>query len=128
MGDADNQLHYVVDLAIGRDDLWELWTVARRLTDWLCASAALDPVVGGRLLLDWQREPVVGEVLSIDAPRQLLMEWRVGNQLTQVEVQIFPTLDGSRLEVRHRGLLDQTERAAADRRWQVALERLKSMG
>ncbi|MBW2533591.1 MAG: SRPBCC domain-containing protein [Deltaproteobacteria bacterium] len=121
------ELRYSLDLPAARDDVWELWTVARRLTDWLCASAAVEPTAGGRFLIDWEREPIVGEVLFIDRPRLLLLEWRIDARLTGVEVDLRPSLAGTRVEVTHCGLPDAELREGADRRWQAALERLRGL-
>ena len=83
--------------------------------------------IGGRLLLEWNGELVVGEVLSVDPPRLLLMEWRVDLVTSRVEARLFPTLDGTRLEVTHHGLTSEDLRARLDHGWQASLERLHAL-
>lgn len=119
-------LRFVLDLPAPRDLVWELWTSPRRLTDWLCSGAALEPVVGGRFLAAWDRLPISGEVLFIDRPRLLLLEWRIEGHRSLVEARLFPTLAGTRLEIAHRALATEALQAEASQRWQAALERLRT--
>lgn len=142
-------LTYTMDLAVPRDRVWEAWTRPERLTAWLCLRANVEPVVGGRYELFWNPDPAKPEhdstigcrVLSVDRPRLLRFSWRGANEVaavmnrpdapvTEVEVRLSPTPDGTRLTLVHSGWADgpDWERARAwfDRAWSGALERLRT--
>jgi hypothetical protein len=57
----------------------------------------------------------------------LLLEWRIEGHLSRVEARLFPTLDGTRLEVAHLDLATEALQAEASQRWQAALERLRTL-
>jgi uncharacterized protein YndB with AHSA1/START domain len=142
-------IRLVMDLAVGRDRLWDLWTTEAGLTSWLGARADVEPVVGGRFELFWNPDPgsrpdsdsTLGcKVLSIDRPRLLRFTWRgsddvadvmnvPGAPVTEVEVALFPTPDGARLELTHSGWGDgpgwERARAWFERSWGRALETLR---
>jgi len=127
-------LIYKMDLGITRDVLWDAWTTPGGLAAWLCAEARIEPTVGQPLELRWPGNGelpsrVEGEVLSVFRPRHFAFTWSAGRgPVTEVLVDLFPTLDGARLELTHRGWPDEGEaelRAAHHRLWQQALERLR---
>jgi len=143
-------LKYTMDLAVPRDRVWDAWTRPERLAEWLCLRANVEPVVGGRYELFWNPEPsrpesdsTVGcRVLSIDRPRLLRFTWRGsddvadvmnvdGAPVTEVEVRLGPTPDGTRLTVTHTGWGEgpgwERARAWFDRAWSGALERLRGI-
>jgi uncharacterized protein YndB with AHSA1/START domain len=141
-------LRYTSDLACPRDRVWDAWTRADDLARWLCLRAVVEPVVGGRYELFWNpdasrpdSDSTLGcRLLAVDRPRLLRFTWRgadevadvmnaIGTAPTEVEVRLFPTPDGTRLEVLHEGWGDGSdwERARAwfDRAWSGALEALR---
>ena len=137
-----------MDLAAGRDEVWELWTTEEGLSSWLCQRANVEPVVGGPYELFWSPDTTKPEsdstlgcrVLSVDRPRLLHFDWRgsdevadvmnvPGAEVTEVTVQLFPTPMGTRLEMVHAGWGDgpDWERARTwfARAWEMAFERLR---
>ena len=143
-------LHYAMDLAQPRDRVWPAWTTAEGLCAWLCLRANVEPVVNGPFELFWnpdesrpESESTLGcRVLSVDRPRLLEFTWRGSDEVadvmnvegapqTRVQVKLFPTPDGTRLELTHHGWGEgqgwQRARAWFDRAWQNALEKLRSI-
>jgi uncharacterized protein YndB with AHSA1/START domain len=139
-----------MDLAAGRDRVWELWTTNDGLSSWLCLRANVEPVVGGAYELFWnpdlekpESDSTIGcRVLSIDRPRLLHFDWRGSNavadvmnvpdaEVTEVTVQLFPTPTGTRLELVHAGWGDGPDwERARDwfaRAWEGAFERLRAV-
>jgi uncharacterized protein YndB with AHSA1/START domain len=137
-----------MDLREGRDRVWDMWTTPPGLTSWLCERAKVEPFAGGAYELYWnpdQSQPLSNStngcrVLSIDRPRLLVVSWRgsdavarvmdaPGAPTTQVEVRLFPTLDGTRLELRHMGWGRGPEWTRArqwfELAWSNAFERLR---
>ena len=92
------RLCYEMDLPTPRDRVWEACTR------------------GGTL-------PCAGEVLFEDRPR--LLHLGESDESSSVTVRLFPTLDGTRLEVIHEVACDLSTRDRLDRRWQAALESLR---
>lgn len=135
-------LSYELELPARRERVWWAWTTEEGLAGWLCRHAEVEPFVGGRyeLFLDERlgahREPELRcQVLSIDHPRLLQLLWRGPDESdleageTEVRVRLFPTLDGTRLEITH-SCCEQTDgwedtRAALERLWIDSLERLQ---
>jgi len=141
-------LTYKMDIAAPRDRVWRAWTTPQGLASWLCLRANIKPVVGGKFELFWNPDETRPEsdstlgcrVLSIDRPRLLHFTWRGSDEVadvmnapdapvTDVKVDLFPTLDGTRLELTHTGWGDgpSWERAREwfDRAWAGALEKLR---
>ena len=144
-----DDLEYKMDLAATRDLVWDAWATPEGLTSWLCLRANVDPVVGGAYELFWNPDESQPEsnstigcrVLSIDRPRLLQFTWRgsdevadvmnvPGAPVTEVKVELLPTLDGTRLEVTHLGWDDGPEWKRArdwfDNTWSAALEKLRA--
>lgn len=140
-------LDYSMVIAASRDDVWRALTTAEGLASWLCLRARVEPVVGGAWELHWcpdesrpESDSTLGcRVLAVDRPRLIRFTWRgsdavadvmnvSGAPVTEVEVRLFPGLDGTRVEVCHSGWADgpgwERARAWFDRAWQGALERL----
>ena len=135
-------LNYELVLPAQRERVWWALTTEEGLAGWLCQRAEVEPFVGGRyeLFLDdpigERREPELRcQVLSIDHPRLLQLSWH-GPELrdqeaseTEVRVQLFPTLDGTRLEITHACRAQEygwdDTRASLERLWIDSLERLQ---
>lgn len=127
-------LRYRMDLDATRDRIWQAWTSSEDLSAWLNARARIEPVLGGAIEIDWgEGAPATrGEVLSLFRPRHLALSWASGDEpVTEVQVDLMPTLAGTRLEVTHSGFGPdpRAQRAAEDldRRWSAALERLRGV-
>lgn len=129
-----SSLSYRMDLAFARDQVWEAWTTARGLVGWLCLHARIHPVVGGPVELGWKSggdacPPVTGRVLSLFRPRCLVWSWPTPSGDTELQVELIPSLDGTRLEVTHGGWAEGPEAEAArelqHETWSNSLERLR---
>jgi uncharacterized protein YndB with AHSA1/START domain len=132
-----------MDLRGPRDLIWEAWIAPRRLASWLCSSARVTPALGGPFELRWSSdrgEEVAdrvarGRILTIDPPRLLALSWWLEDATwpaggeTEVTARLFPTLDGTRLELTHAGWREgpgwTLHRDAADRVWSSSLERMR---
>ena len=138
-------LSYKMDLRLGRDAVWERFTSGPGLCSWLCQRATFEAVVGGRVDLEWDVAPgrggtlteVRGRVLSIDRPRLLTFSWLgavrgvfCSTGETEVMLDLFPTPEGTRVELSHLGWsggdASLAERDRVDRLWWSALERLRA--
>jgi len=127
-----NTLELEVDLPATRDRVWELWTTAEGLTAWLGVRAEVESRVGGRFSVEFgdlaapraaAGALAAGRVLSIDAPRLLLLDF--GG--TELELVLLPRPpDGCRLRISHPGFGDTAEEMTwFSEAWQSALERLQ---
>jgi uncharacterized protein YndB with AHSA1/START domain len=137
-------LSYEMVLPVQRDKVWWAWTTEEGLAAWLCQRAEVQPFVGGQfeLFLDedghHQREPELRcQVLSIDHPRLLQLSWHGPGDAeaevgpTEVKVELFPALDGTRLAITH-ACSDQLagcedSRQLIERMWIDSLERLQEV-
>jgi uncharacterized protein YndB with AHSA1/START domain len=134
-------------IALPRASVWWAWTTVEGLTSWLCLRAVVDPVVGGKYELFWnpdesrpESDSTLGcRVLSIFRPRHLHFTWRGSDEVasvmnvpgapqTEVAVDLFPALEGTRLLVTHQGWGEGPDWARArawfERAWTAALEKL----
>jgi uncharacterized protein YndB with AHSA1/START domain len=131
-----------MELPARRDRVWWALTTEEGLSCWLCRRAEVQPYVGGSYELfleepaEQRLEPELRcQVLSIDHPRLLQLAWQgpeasaFETSFSEVRVQLFPTLDGTRLEITH----DCTDpcyswdeiRLSLERLWIDSLERLQ---
>jgi uncharacterized protein YndB with AHSA1/START domain len=134
-------ISHTLVLPAARDRVWDAWTTTAGLRGWLCRDATIDPVVGGRLALRWAKGEAYpaltpeldGEVLFVDRPRRL--ELRFGDAIGapgpgRVEVDLLPSLDGTRLQLTHAGFGDDPAaarvRERCDAAWTAALGRLRA--
>jgi len=135
-------LSYRLELPAQRDRVWWALTTGEGLACWLCRRAEVEPYVGGRfeLFLEERAEPLIEpelrcQVLSIDHPRLLQLAWHgpeagpFESSESEVRVQLFPTLSGTRLEITH-ACTDPCYtwdeiRLSLERMWIDSLERLQ---
>ena len=94
-------LTFKMDLPIPRDRVWEAFTDSAQLTRWLCAEADVEPVLGGAYELLFEETELAGRILSIDHPRLLHVGSIDPKNTFEIVVELFPTLDGTRLEITH---------------------------
>ncbi len=128
-----------MDLPVHRDRVWEAWTTPPGLRKWLCREAVVMPAVGGPFEMLFERDdedsasvpPLLGRVLSIDRPRLLQFGGSDGGTRFVVVVELFPTLDGTRVEVTHSFLDDVALSGPLPDRfdpvWTTGLEQLRTM-
>lgn len=100
-----------------------------RMTTWLGQWADLEPIVGGRFAVDIEGVAVRGRYLELDPPRRLLISWgHAGSQrlppgASTLEVLLTPEDDGTRVDIRHRGL-PEPERSRYPAGWRHFLTQL----
>ncbi len=127
-----------MDIPVSRDRVWEAWTTPPGLRQWLCREAVVMPAVGGPYEMLFEpggshatsAPPLLGRVLSIDRPRLLQFGGSDGGNRFVVIVELFPTLDGTRVEVTHSFLGDELRSPLCDRFdpiWTNGLEQLRTL-
>jgi uncharacterized protein YndB with AHSA1/START domain len=85
-------------------------TDAGPIVKWMGDWAELDPMPGGKLVLDINGVPIRGEYLVVEPPHQLVFTWgTAGSDVlrpgsTTVEINLHPDGGGTRLELAHRDL------------------------
>jgi uncharacterized protein YndB with AHSA1/START domain len=92
--------------------VFEFFTDARKLLQWIGKSVELDARRGGVFRLDINgRDVVRGEFVEVLPPQRVVFTWgwedpgdRVPPGSTTVEVTLEPDGAGTRLRLRHRGL------------------------
>ena len=142
-------LGYEMDLPLERDAVWEALTSGERVAAWWCAHASVDPVVGGRYVLwgdvdgaDSGSRPCLDmRVMTIDRPRLLVLGIEGASgvtdgrrerevQRTRLDVTLYPSPDGTRLELVHSGFGESADALWVRRRfepyWWGALEGLRA--
>jgi uncharacterized protein YndB with AHSA1/START domain len=127
-------LMYAMDIPAGRDPVFEAWTTAEGLLGWAAREAFVEPRVGGRyeLLFDPASRDLglFGRIWTLDPPRLLYVGSDENSQRFELELSLFPTLDGTRMEITHR-LRGTGPHAAArvrlDNLWMNGLEKLRTV-
>ncbi len=112
-------------LAARAEDLFERFSTAAGLPQWLADRAAADPTLGGELRLEWAgRPPVKGHFVVWDPDRFLAMTWE-GEPPSVVRLWLEETEDGSAtdLTLEHR-LFAPDPSAFVPFDWGAALDRL----
>ena len=118
-------------------DVFEAWTDARLLQQWLCPGPGVvgevtcDPVVGGAyrlvMVFDDGAYEVTGEYLEVDPPHRLIFTWltdRTAGQHTQVTVNIRPDGDLTELTIIHERLPSDSYRDSASWAWTNVVDKL----
>ncbi len=91
------------------------------MVEWMGDVANLDPRPGGDFRLEVEGTKVVGRFLEVDPPHRVVFSWGFDGSdalppgTSQVEVALSPTLKGTLVELRHRGL--RNEATAHSRGW-----------
>ena len=138
-----------VNLECASKEAFEMFTVNKKLVEWLCPAADVEPVVGGKYELFWnpedkEHDSTVGcEITALVEGRYLSFEWKGPRQfahfmneaepLTQVTVFFVPC-EGPSLSTDvslvHSGWGDSKEwdeaRKWFERAWTSAFKELKS--
>jgi uncharacterized protein YndB with AHSA1/START domain len=120
---------FKMDLRASRDTVWKTFTSSESLSGWLCQKAEVEPFLGGMYNLFFERHSVAGRVFSIDRPRLLHVGAKDSQNPFEITIELFPTLDGTRLEVTQSFSADEpnqpVESPSIERIWMSALERLR---
>jgi uncharacterized protein YndB with AHSA1/START domain len=142
-------LRYEMDLPLERDAVWDAWTTSGGVSAWWCAHASVDPVVGGRYVLwgdcdgaDSGSLPALDlRVMTIDRPRLLVLGCEGASGVTggtrdreaartRLDVTLYPSPDGTRIEIVHSGFGESADALWVRRRfepyWWGALEGLRA--
>ncbi|MEY9964194.1 uncharacterized protein YndB with AHSA1/START domain [Streptacidiphilus sp. MAP12-16] len=127
-------------LKAGAEDVFDAWTDAGRLQQWLCpdpgivAEAACDPVVGGRYrivkVFESGADTVTGEYLVVDRPHRLVFTWTADStqgQTTQVTVTLRPEGDTTEMTITHERLPSGDFRERATVNWGSVADRLAAL-
>lgn len=96
-----------VEVEAPPDRVWQLLTDPAQLPRWWPDAAELEPVVGGRIVLDFGPGNVSGEITRWEPPSALAFTWNQSN-MPGVELQVSFTVDDlgggrSRVSVVHSG-------------------------
>jgi uncharacterized protein YndB with AHSA1/START domain len=91
-------------------EVYEYFTRAEAMVQWMGQNAALDPRVGGEFAVDVNGAAVRGRYLELEPPHRLLISWGFsGSEVLPpgrsiVEVRLRPEAGGTRVEIAHSGL------------------------
>jgi uncharacterized protein YndB with AHSA1/START domain len=119
-----------VDAAPAR--VYEYFTRAEAMLEWMGEFALLDARVGGEFAVDVGGVPVRGRYLALDPPHRLLISWgHAGSDVlppgaSTVEVRLTPAGRGTDVELVHRDLPEPQATGHA-RGWPTFLSRLAAV-
>lgn len=108
---AVTTLEHVVEIDAAPATVFDFWTTTDGLCSWWAESAEVDARPGGAIRVDIDGEHVmVGEFVALDPPHDLRFTfgWEGGDpgpSSTEVHVRLEPLGRGTRLTLRHHGLL-----------------------
>jgi uncharacterized protein YndB with AHSA1/START domain len=122
---------YVTEVRITAtpDEVFPYLTDADLMVQWMGNWAELDPVAGGKFVLDINGVPVRGEYLAVEPPHRVVFSWGcAGHETlppgsTTVEITLRADGDETVLELVHRDLPPE-ELAQHDTGWGHFLPRL----
>lgn len=114
--------------------LYNAFTNASTLREWLCDIATVDPRQAGRIYLAWRTGYYAcGEYLLLEPEKQIRFTWRGRNDPASSEVQIRleTSPEGVRLRLEHlipgKGDVWEKTTDEIERGWQESLENLASV-
>ena len=114
--------------------VYEAFTNATSLQEWMCDFATVNPKPGGRIYLAWNSDfYAVGEYISLQANEKLTFSWfgRSEPAFTKVEIRLEEQLDGTLLQLEHQYVGTSPEwevtRSAIQQGWESGLENLASV-
>lgn len=137
MANADTREAVEVEtrIAASPETVFEFFTDADRMIQWMGRSAELDARPGGVFRCDINGRAIAsGEFVEVDSPRRVVFTWGwegddpiVEPGSTTIEVQLEPDGEGTHLRLIHRDL-PSSEAAAKHREgWVHYAERLSSV-
>jgi uncharacterized protein YndB with AHSA1/START domain len=110
-------------------EVYEYFTRADAMVEWMGQHASLDPMPGGEFAVDVNGVAIRGRYVVLEPPHRLVFTWGFSGSdvlppaASTVEVFLRPAGGGTRVEVLHRGLPE--EEAVKHRPgWRHFLERL----
>lgn len=132
---ADDQVVAVVRrIAAPPETVFDYLVDPARFVLWMGVAADLDARPGGGYHITVGPDAVAtGDYQVVDPPRRLVFTWGwrgdtdvpVGS--TTVEILLTPEGEGTRLELRHRGLPGDQSRARHAEGWEMFLDRLTTV-
>ncbi|WP_051944065.1 SRPBCC family protein [Streptacidiphilus rugosus] len=122
------------------EDVFDAWTNADRLQQWLCpdpgivAEATCDPVVGGRYrivkIFESGADTVTGEYLIVDRPHLLVFTWAADSthgRTTRVTVTLRPEGATTEMTITHEQLPGGDFRERATVIWSSIADKLAAL-
>ncbi len=122
-----------IEIAASPETIWELLTDERLATRWMGLTASFGLYPGGDYRVEILPGNVVrGEFVEIDPPHRLVYTWgwepgsasSLPPGSTTVEFDLAPTVNGTRLRLRHSGLPNDATATSHTRGWEHYLQRL----
>ena len=91
-------------------EVYEYFTQAEAMVQWMGQSASLDPRAGGEFAVDVNGVAVRGRYLELEPPNRLVISWGFSGSdvlppgTSTVEIRLRPEGGGTRVEIAHSGL------------------------
>ena len=115
--------------------VYQAFTNASSLREWLCDVSTTNPDVGGRIYLAWYRGYfATGNFIELVPNQEIVFSW-IGKDepgWTQVQITITPleNQEGCSVELRHNGIGNdavwEEARAEITKGWEMGMENLKA--
>jgi uncharacterized protein YndB with AHSA1/START domain len=99
-----------IDIDAPPETVFDLLVTADGLTAWLGQFADVEPVPGGRFVVDVGGMPIRGEYVRVDPPRRVVLTWGSAGSAdhppgsSTVEITLTATPTGTLLQLVHRDL------------------------
>ena len=134
MGNKNQQIKLALNVEVKPSIVFDAFSNATALTEWLCAIAQADAHPGGRLYLWWESGYYVsGEYIELLSDSKIVFSWhgRAEPGITRVKVSFMPSKNGTRIILVHSGFDSSkawsTAKREIKRTWSNTLENLKSI-
>lgn len=121
-----------IDVSAPPTRVFDYFTNAAAIIEWIGDHAVLDARPGGEFTLDIEGIPVRGRFLDVVHPERILVSWgHAGSETippgsTEVEFRFEPIATGTRVSVEHRNLPDE-HLASHETGWPMFLHRLAAI-
>lgn len=109
-----------IEIAAAPADVFTYLTTNAGLTAWMGEYADLDPRPGGRFAVDISGYPVRGEFVHVESPHRVVVTWGFTGDddlpagASTVEFTLTPIAGGTRVDLHHAGLPEQSLEGVAD--------------
>ena len=130
-------LRIVRRLPASPDEVFDAWTDADSIGEWMCAGdirsvvAEVDARVGGRFRIVMRTDRGLtehtGEYVEVRRPRRLVFTWRsrtTRDRETLVTIELRPVDDETEITLIHERLPDDVSRKQHDEGWTAIVESL----